>query len=133
VTAPPKYRKHFFLFRYLQKEEYCVKIYYTCRAHGSLPSPLFSFSVVPFKDKSSLDQRPSLPEWEQEPDIQPTDQGCGLDLTSGTSPTREAADHSADLIVTTESVTIIPERQEPDSEPSISGQISAQDLAASDT
>ncbi|XP_072234959.1 Golgi reassembly-stacking protein 1-like [Leuresthes tenuis] len=77
-------------------------------------------------DKSSLDQRPSLPEREEEPDIQPTDRGCGLDLTSGTSPTREAADHSGDLIVTTE-------RREPDSEPSISGQISAQDLAASDT
>ncbi|XP_041824678.1 Golgi reassembly-stacking protein 1-like [Melanotaenia boesemani] len=75
-------------------------------------------------DNSSFDQRPSSPEREEEPDMQHTGQGCGLDLTSSTTRTTETADNTTDLKATTENMTSIPEMQEVHSEPSSSGHIS---------
>ncbi|CAG5896007.1 unnamed protein product [Menidia menidia] len=82
-------------------------------------------------DISSFDQKPSSPERKDKPDIQQTDQGSGLDVTSSTSPTTGAADHSADLTASTQSATILPQGQEPNSKPSIC-HISAQDHIVSD-
>ncbi|XP_037549883.1 Golgi reassembly-stacking protein 1 [Nematolebias whitei] len=73
-------------------------------------------------DNSAFDQRPSSPERENDPSPQHTEQDSGLNLTSSTSLSTEAADGSAGLRVTTETSKSIPELQDPNnSAPSVSG------------
>ncbi|XP_047424316.1 Golgi reassembly-stacking protein 1-like [Mugil cephalus] len=71
-------------------------------------------------ENSSVDQMPSSPEGEGEPDVQEAQQTYGTDLTTNTSPKVEAADEVAVLQVTTEnlSVTSVPEMQDTKSETS---------------
>ncbi|XP_070709115.1 Golgi reassembly-stacking protein 1-like isoform X2 [Pempheris klunzingeri] len=82
-------------------------------------------------DTSSVDQRPSSPEREEESDNQETEQGRVIDLFTTTSPSREAADDHASLEVNTESpsATNIPEEQNAGSEPSSSAKITEEEIS----
>ncbi|XP_070784179.1 Golgi reassembly-stacking protein 2-like [Enoplosus armatus] len=76
-------------------------------------------------DTSSVDQRPSSPEREDEPDTQETEQGRVIDLITTTPPSRETADDLVGLEVTTENLcdTSLPEVQDTSSEPPSSAKI----------
>uniref|UniRef100_A0A3P8TMI6 PDZ GRASP-type domain-containing protein n=1 Tax=Amphiprion percula TaxID=161767 RepID=A0A3P8TMI6_AMPPE len=65
-------------------------------------------------DNSSVDQRPSSPEREEEPNIQESEQRCDTDPTTNTSPTLDPANDISGLEATTEnlSVTGNPEMQD---------------------
>ncbi|XP_022067200.2 Golgi reassembly-stacking protein 1-like [Acanthochromis polyacanthus] len=65
-------------------------------------------------DNSSIDQRPSSPEREEEPNIQESEQRCDTDLITNTSPTLDPAHDISGLEATTEnlSVTSHPEMQD---------------------
>ncbi|XP_023125177.2 Golgi reassembly-stacking protein 1-like [Amphiprion ocellaris] len=65
-------------------------------------------------DNSSVDQRPSSPEREEEPNIQESEQRCDTDPTTNTSPTLDPAHDISGLEATTEnlSVTGNPEMQD---------------------
>lgn len=65
-------------------------------------------------DNSSVDQRPSSPEREEEPNIQESEQRCDADLTANTSPTLDPSHDISGLEATTEnlSVTGNPEMQD---------------------
>ncbi|KAK9527694.1 hypothetical protein VZT92_014234 [Zoarces viviparus] len=71
-------------------------------------------------DTSSVDQRPSSPEREEDSDIQETEQEDVIDRITNTSLSRETADDLAGLEITTEnpSDASIPEVQNSSSEPS---------------
>lgn len=81
-------------------------------------------------DNSSVDQRPSSPEKQEEPDTQETEQRPGIDLTTSTSPTTEAADDMAGLKITPEnpSIASIPEIQDTNSEPLSSIQVVREEM-----
>ncbi|XP_044032552.1 Golgi reassembly-stacking protein 2-like isoform X2 [Siniperca chuatsi] len=76
-------------------------------------------------DTSSVDQRPSSLEREEESDTQETGQGHVIDLIATTSPTRETADDLVGPEVTTENLsdTSLLEAQDTSSEPSSSANI----------
>ncbi|XP_075936529.1 Golgi reassembly-stacking protein 1-like [Anarhichas minor] len=90
-------------------------------------------------DTSSVDQRPSSPEREEESDIQETEQEDVIDRITNTSLSRETADDLAGLEITTEnpSDASIPEVQNSSSEPSGSVNMmeeeAAEPAAASDS
>lgn len=86
------------------------------RLNSPLPT-LVCFSI--FTDTSSVDQRPSSPEREEDSDIQETEPGGVIDRVTTTSPSRETADYLTGLEVTTENLSdaSIPEVQKPSSEP----------------
>lgn len=81
-------------------------------------------------DNSSVDQRPSSPEKQEEPDTQETEQRPGIDLTTSTSPTTETADDMAGLKITPEnpSIASIPEIQDTNSEPLSSIQVVREEM-----
>ncbi|XP_078136811.1 uncharacterized protein LOC144537180 isoform X4 [Sander vitreus] len=70
-------------------------------------------------DTSSVDQRPSSPEREEDSDIQETELGGVIDRVTTTSPSRETADYRTGLEVTTENLSdaSIPEVQKNSFEP----------------
>ncbi|TDG97267.1 hypothetical protein EPR50_G00224990 [Perca flavescens] len=70
-------------------------------------------------DTSSVDQRPSSPEREEDSDIQETEPEGVIDRVTTTSPSRETADYLTGLEVTTENLSdaSIPEVQKTSSEP----------------
>ncbi|XP_068588461.1 Golgi reassembly-stacking protein 1-like [Cebidichthys violaceus] len=82
-------------------------------------------------DTSSVDQRPSSPEREEESDIQETEQEGVIDRITNTSLSREAADDLAGLEITAEnpSDASIPEVQNASSEPSGSVNIIEEETA----
>nr|XP_046227929.1 Golgi reassembly-stacking protein 1-like [Scatophagus argus] len=71
-------------------------------------------------DNPSVDQRPSSPEREEDPDTKETEQGCLVDAIATASPSRETADDLIGLEVTTENLSdsSIPEARDTTSEPS---------------
>ncbi|XP_017261889.1 Golgi reassembly-stacking protein 1 [Kryptolebias marmoratus] len=80
-------------------------------------------------DNSSFDQRPSSPEREAKPSAPHTEQDSGLNLTSSTAPSTEAADVSA----AAESAPSSPEPQDVDNPaPSISGRTSGEESLEAD-
>ncbi|KAM6908454.1 Golgi reassembly-stacking protein 1-like [Lycodopsis pacificus] len=82
-------------------------------------------------DTSSVDQRPSSSEREEESDIQETEQEDVIDRITNTSLSRETADDLAGLEITTEnpSDASIPEVQNSSSEPSGSVNMMEEDTA----
>lgn len=71
-------------------------------------------------DNSSVDQRPSSPEREEQQDIHQSEQRCDTEVTTNTSLTLDPAHDITGLEATTEnlSVTSNPEMQDSNSEPS---------------
>lgn len=92
-------------------------------------TPLVSFFI--FTDTSSVDQRPSSPEREEESDTQETERGRVIDLITTTSPSSKAADDLVGLEVATEnpSDTSIPEVQDTSSEPLSSANIMEEEMS----
>ncbi|XP_030612695.1 Golgi reassembly-stacking protein 1-like [Archocentrus centrarchus] len=78
-------------------------------------------------DNSSVDQRPSSPEKQEEPE---TEQRPGIDLTTSTSLITETADDMAGLKITPEnpSIASIPEIQDTNSEPLSSIQVVREEM-----
>ncbi|XP_051266556.1 Golgi reassembly-stacking protein 1 [Dicentrarchus labrax] len=76
-------------------------------------------------DTSSVDQRPSSPEREDESDTQETEQEPVIDMITAASPSKEIADDLIGLEVTTENLSglSIPEVQDTSYEPSSSASI----------
>lgn len=81
-------------------------------------------------DNSSVDQRPSSPEREEEPDIQESEQRCDIEVTTNTSPTFDPAHDITGLEATTAnlSVTSNPEMQDSNSAPSGSAHIIKEEM-----
>lgn len=90
------------------------------------------FLIYFFTDTSSVAQRPSSPEREEESDTQETERGRVSDLITTTSPSSETVDDLVGLEVTTEnpSDTSIPEVQDTSSEPSSSANIMEEETSA---
>ncbi|XP_035511442.1 Golgi reassembly-stacking protein 1-like [Morone saxatilis] len=82
-------------------------------------------------DTSSVDQRPSSPEREDESDTQETEQGPVLDMITAASPSKEIADDLVGLEVTTENLSglSIPEVQDTSYEPSSSASVTVEETS----
>lgn len=82
-------------------------------------------------DTSSVDQRPSSPEKEEESDTQEAEQGHVIDMITNTPPSRESVDDLVGLEVTTENLSDpnIPEGQDTGSEPSSAANIKEEEIS----